>query len=42
VSFAIWTASASSRNVITETTGPKISSRATVMSLRTPASTVGR
>ena len=42
VSFAMRIASASSRNVMTPTTGPKISSRATRMSFVTPSRTVGR
>ena len=41
VSFARATASASVSNSITESTGPKISSRATLMSLRTPSKIVG-
>ena len=35
------TASASSLKRITDSTGPKISSRAIFMSLRTPSNTVG-
>ena len=41
VSLAMATASASVSNSITDRTGPKISSRAIVMSLRTPSKTVG-
>ena len=42
MSFASRIASSSVSNVITETTGPKISSRATTMSFVQPSRIVGR